>query len=322
VLQLFIAAFSSFLLVGLVALYDPEEAGARSQSRVAYVGLGGFALHLDDHSNLRIGVYSQPDAKALFDRGVVDAIIEELYDDPAMVRTVNLLLPEGELQTTLLVTVLKEQLKAYERTLRDARADAIDLRIVYVDAPGSPNPFYAFAYALLVPLLLIVPTFLSGAIAADAITQELDTRTMELLRSSPAGARSIFAGKITAPIVLAPLQGLLWILLLRLNGIQIAHPIIMLVLLTALATIVVCAATLFALALKKQGDAQIAYSLFVLLGLGLTQLLPQPILTSLARLAVGSLTHLEWSTVGGAVGVALLVFAAGRSVAPRLLARP
>ncbi len=321
VLQLFIAAFSSFLLVGLVSLYNPEEAEARTDSRVAYVGPGPFGNYLRDNSSLDVSVVSQQNAKILFDQGNVDAIVEEMYDDPEGVRVVNLLLPEGELQTTLLVTVIKEQLKGYEKVLRDARAESIETTIIYIQAPGSPNPFYAFAYALLVPLLLTVPTFLSGAIAADAVTQEVDTRTIEILRSSPAGSRGIYVGKIIAPIVLAPLQGLLWILLFRLNHIQIFHPIPMLILLTAITTIVVCVAVLFALALRKQGDAQIAYSLFVLLILGLAQLLPQPVLTAFARLAVGSLTLLEWSTVMGTVGIAVMVFALGRYLAPKLIQR-
>jgi len=318
VLQLFIAAFSSFLLVGLVSLYNPDEAEARTDSRIAYVGPGPFGRYLDSNSSLRISIVDQQNAKILFDEGNVDAIVEEMYEDPGQVRVVNLLLPEGELQTTL---VIKEQLKGYERELRDAREGSLETQIIYIDAPGTPNPFYAFAYALLVPLLLTVPTFLSGAIAADAVTQEVDTRTIEILRSSPAGSRGIYAGKIIAPILLAPIQGLLWILLFRLNSIQIFHPIAMLVLLTAITTIVVCAAVLFALALRKQGDAQIAYSLFVLLLLGLAQLLPQPVLTAFARLAVGSLTLLEWSTIFGAVGIAALVFLLGRHLAPKLIQR-
>jgi ABC-2 type transport system permease protein len=321
VLQLFIAAFSSFLLVGLVSLYNPDEAEAHTDSRIAYVGPGPFGRYLDDNSSLRVSIVDQQNAKILFDEGNVDAIVEEMYDEPGQVRTVNLLLPEGELQTTLLVTVIKEQLKGYERVLRDAREGSLETTIIYIEAPGVPNPFYAFAYALLVPLLLTVPTFLSGAIAADAVTQEVDTRTIEILRSSPAGSRGIYAGKIIAPIVLAPIQGLLWILLFRLNRIQIVHPIPMLILITAITTIVVCAAVLFALALRKQGDAQIAYSLFVLVILGLAQLLPQPVLTALARLAVGSLTLLEWSTVLGAVGIAVMVFALGRYLAPKLVQR-
>lgn len=321
VLQLFIAAFSSFLLVGLVSLYNPDEAETRTDSRIAYVGPGPFGRYLDQNSSLRVSIVTQANAKILFDQGSVDAIVEEMYDEPNGIRVVNLLLPEGELQTTLLVTVLKEQLKGYERELREAREDSIDSTIVYIDAPGSPNPFYAFAYSLLVPLLLAVPTFLSGAIAADAVTQEVDTRTLEILRSSPAGSRGIYVGKIVSPIILAPLQGLLWILLFRLNRIQIVHPIPMLILLTAITAIVVCAAVLFALALRKQGDAQVAYSLFVLLGLGLAQLLPQPVLTAFARLAVGSLTLLEWSTVLGAVGIAVIVFAFGRFLAPKLIQR-
>lgn len=321
VLQLFIAAFSSFLLVGLVSLYDPEQAESRVDSRVAYVGPGPFAQHLRRNSSLEVIVADGETAQRYFNEGRVDAILEEIFENETASRMVSMQLPEGELQTTLLVTLLKDQLKDYERQLRQQRSENIQTTVVYVTAPGNPNPFYGFAYALLVPLLLTVPTFISGAIAADAVTQEVDSRTLELLRSSPAGSRGIYSGKIIAPIVLAPLQGLLWMILFRINGIHIAHPIPMLVLLTAVTTLLVCAAVLFALALRKQGDAQIAYSLFVLVLLGVSQLLPQPLLAAFARLAVGSLTILEWSTVLGAVGIAMIGFAVGRILAPRLIQR-
>lgn len=320
-LQLFIAAFSSFLLVGLVGLYDPARAESQLDHRVAYVGPGPFGEHLRSQSSLDVLITDATAAKRLFDQGRVDAIVEEMYDEADGIRTINLLLPEGEIPTTLLVTLLKDHMKDYERVLRGEREAEIVATVVYVAPPDRPNPYYAFGYALLVPLLLIVPTFLSGAIAADAITQEVETRTLELLRSSPASARSILTGKIIAPILIAPLQGLLWLGLLTLNGIAIANPLPILVLLAAITVPLVCAAVLFGLALRKPGDAQVAYSLFVLVLLAAAQLLPQPLLAAFARLAAGSFTLLELSTLAGAVGFALVAFAIARALAPRLLRR-
>jgi ABC-type transport system involved in multi-copper enzyme maturation permease subunit len=321
VVQLFIAAFSSFLLVGLVSLYDPGRGEHSLDSRVAYVGAGGFARHLGNSSSLRIVVTDQKHALDLFHEGQVDAVIEELYSDPAQPRTVNLLLPQGELRTTILVSVLKDQLKSYERELRDQRASQIQTQIVYIDADVKTSPFYSFAYALLVPLLLIVPVFLAGAVAADAVTQEVETRTLELLRASPAGASGIFLGKVLAPIAITPMQGLLWILLFDLNGIHIHNVVLVLTLMTALATIFVCSAVLFGLSLRKQGDAQVAYSLLVLLAFGATYLLPQPLLNTFARLSIGSLTVVEWTTVGAVAGAAGLLVLLGSWVAPRLIQR-
>jgi ABC-2 type transport system permease protein len=321
VLQLFIAAFSSFLLVGLVSLYDPDRAETSLDSRVAYVGPGPFANYLRDESNLDVIVLEQQEALRLFNEAQVDAVIEEMYDDADGIRTINILLPESELRTTLLVTLLKDHLKGYERDLRAERDAQIQTQVVHVVADVQASPFFSFAYALLVPLLLTVPIFLSGAIAADAITQEVETRTLELLRASPAGGRGIFLGKIFAPILLTPMQGILWIILFGLNGIQVHNPLPILLLMTAFSTVLVCAAVFFGLGLKKQGDAQIAYSLLVLVVFAATYLLPQPLLSTFARLAVGSLTPLEWTNLVGLSVVALAGVLLGSRLAPRMIQR-
>lgn len=232
-----------------------------------------------------------------------------------------MLLPEGELRTTLLVTLLKDHLKEYERLLREEREPQIQSTVVYVEGARDASPYFAFAYALLVPVLMIVPTFLSGAIAADAITQELQTRTIELLRASPAGGRGIFLGKVIAPIALAPLQGALWVVLFGLNGITVHHAFPLLLHITAITALVVGAAVFFGLTLQKQGDAQVAYSLLVLLLFGASYLLPQPTLSTMARLAVGSLTGLEWSAILGTCAAAAAVLGAASLAAPRLLQR-
>lgn len=320
VLQLFIAAFSSFLLVGLVSLYDPAQATGRIDGRVAYVGPGEFSRHLRNESfEFSLLTMEQVEALRAFRDGEVDAVIEEMYDTPDGVRTVNLLLPEGELRTTLLVTLIKDHLKSYERSLREERSDEIATRIVVLEVPFEERGFFAFSYALLVPLLLIVPVFLSGAIAADSITQEIQTKTLDLLRASPAGAAGIFLGKVLAPVCLTPLQGLLWVLLLGLNGIPIHNPVWILLFVTALSLLFVAGAVFFGLSLRKPGDAQVAYSLLVLLAFAATYLLPQPTLATIARLAVGSLTTLEVTMVLGTVATALAALAAAGAASQRLL---
>lgn len=320
-LQVFIAAFSSFLLVGLVNLYDPGQAEAEIDSPIAYVGPGPFAEYLQNASDLRVVVAEQQRAHDLFHEGRVDAVVEELYETRDGIRTINMLLPEGELRTTLLVTLVKEHLKEYERLLREEREQEIQATVVYVQGARDASPYFAFAYALLVPVLMIVPAFLSGAIAADAITQELQTRTIELLKASPAGGRGIFLGKVIAPIVLAPLQGALWVVLFALNGITVHHAVPLLLHVTSITCLLVAAAVFFGLTLRKQGDAQVAYSLLVLLLFGASYLLPQPTLATMARLAVGSLTSLEWTAILGTGAAAAAVLAAASLAAPRLLQR-
>lgn len=304
-----------------MSLYDPSQAERVVGARIAYVGPGGFDEHLEETSNMKVTTLDQAGAKQLFDAGRVDAIVEEIYGARDDVRVVNLLFPEGELQTTLLVTLMKDHLKRYEESLRTDRDDQIQTTLLFVEQETPSSPYFAFAYALLVPLLLIIPAFLAGAVAADAMTQEVETRTLELLRSSPAGSRGIFLGKILAPLALGPIQGVVWVLLFGLNGIEIHNPIPILVLITALTSMLVCAAVFFGLALKKPGDAQVAYSLFVLLVLAVSYLTPQPLLATFARLSVGSLEALEWGSIAITLATAVVVLAAGLAMAPRMIQR-
>lgn len=303
-----------------MSLYDPAQAESRIDSRVAYVGPGEFSRHLESLSSpFAIVPMQQRAALDAFHDGRVDAVIEELYTTPSGPRTISLLLPQGELRTTLLVTLLKDGLKSYERELREERSPEIQTRVVVLDVPFEGSSYFSFSYALLVPLLLIVPVFLSGAIAADSVTQEIQTRTLDLLRASPAGSSGILLGKVIAPVALAPAQGLLWILLLGLNGIPIQNPFWILVLATSLSLLLVTGAVFFGLALRKPGDAQVAYSLLVLLLFGLTYLLPQPTLATFARLAVGSLTQLELTSILGTALAALIALGAAGAGARRLL---
>lgn len=296
-------------MFGLVGLYDPEAAEGQPPGRVAYVGPGGFDDHLRDASNLRVERVSLEAALAQFRAGEVDGVVEELAGPAGGARNVTLLLPDGELRTSLLLGQLKGLLRAYERDLRLERSERLETPVLYVEGPDDASPYYAFTYGVLIPLLLLTPAFLGGAIAADSIVQEIQTRTLQSLRAAPVSAAGLLAGKLLVPVLLAPAQFLLWAILLRLNGLLLANLFVLLAFAAALALLLASASALIAVWARDEGRTQALYALFVLVALAASNLLPQSPFNVVARLAAGAADPGSYAVVAGAGVLAASGFA-------------
>lgn len=318
--QFFIAAFSTFLTVGLLALYDPGSAAARPQADIAYVGEGGFDDVLDGARNidLRRGLASP---LADFAAGDLDAVVEERVSADG-VHTVTIVVPEGEMRSTLLVTQLRDLLQAHESNLRQANQARVTHDLVQLPAepPRAPVP-YGFVYATLVPLLLLTPVFLAGALAGDTFTAEIEQRTLLILRSAPLSLRSILLGKLAVPALLAPAQFLLWAGLLALNR-QVVHNLALLCLLaTALTVLLSGVGYALAATLRREGPVQATYALAaIMLAVG-SLLLPRDLLNTIARLAAGDLDATALMTVGALVLAGLACALGGAMHAARRIRR-
>ena len=304
VVQLFIAGFSAFLAVGLTGLYGPSASSARTGADIAYVGPGGFDALLEGERNLDVARMGDDAAVAAFLSRDVAAVVEETVGDDG-VRSVSLLLEEGGIQSTLLLTQLKGLLERYEEQLRGANQGRLDQQVLTVAVPTGASVPFAFVYATLLPLLVFTPVFLSGAVAGDTVTQEVQTRSIVQLRVAPLGTVRILLGKLLVPLLLAPAQLLLWIGLLALNNLPV-QGIGGLVLLSLASTLVVAGAGVaLAAGLGRSNAVQAAYALVaILLGLA-SLLLPTNPLNLAALLATGAADAQAWLTLGliGLIGV-------------------
>jgi ABC-2 type transport system permease protein len=320
VVQLFVAGFSAFLSVGLSGLYDPSSVDAFPQADVGYAGPGGFDEYLRDVPNLRVSQVDAEQGLEDFRAGRLGALVEESHaDGPDGPRTVTLLMADGTLQTTLLITQMKDLLQDYEHDLRTERQARIGQEVLRVDAPqGGKAASYGFVYGTLLPLLVMTPVFLSGAIAGDSFVHEVQTKTMLLLRASPLSVTSVLAGKLLVPIAVAPIQVALWIGLLRLNGLVVHHLAAILLLATLLALFLAAIGLALASAVRKVGQVQASYALVVLVLAVASLLLPHDPLNLIALFASGTPPATAWATLGivaGAAGIAAAVglpFAAQR----------
>ncbi|WP_336359486.1 ABC transporter permease [Haladaptatus sp. ZSTT2] len=318
-IQLFIAAFSSFLVVGLVSLYDP---GSVSDGQIVTVGVAGDASEsVEDAVRSVRGsrarfFESRDQAERAFENGGVDALLlaNQRDDDRIGVETV---VPKGSLRTTLIVTQVREVLEALEREERVARQNELSATPVNLPPEVSASPYFGFTYTILLPLLCLLPVFISGSLVVDSITEERERGTFELLRVAPITLVDIVDGKLFAAVVLAPAQVALWLVLLTVNGISISDVGLLLVFVTALTLVVVSGGAGIALFFGDRQRSQLAYSTGLLLFFASLVFLPEHPSSTIARLAIDSAAPISFISVAGALVVGALCLGFLREFARR-----
>lgn len=314
VIQLFIAGFSSFLLVGLVALYEPGETSSGSIE----FGVTGDAKDrlievVDSKGPWSLTSYeTETQARENFERGRVDAVLITSYTDTSQIR-VEVLVPAESIQSTITVVHVRDALKVLEEQERLSHQSSLSSPPLLVpDLPGA-SPTFGFTYTVLLPLLVFLPVFISGSIALDSFTEEIETGTLELLLVTPLQASEIIDGKLIPPVVLIPLQVVAWLGLLVLNGSAIANPISILVYATSVGIIIVCLGVTLAVVFRNRQSAQLVYSLGVIAVFLLGAVLPEAPPNIIAKLAMGSTTSMTGWIVVTHVVIAVFVLVLVRS---------
>lgn len=297
--QLFVAGFSTFLSVGLTGLYDPDSVEAYPRTEVAYAGPGGFDDYLRDAPNLDVDRMEVREALQAFRDGEVGAVVEETWDGPNGTRFISVLVPDGTIEATLLLTQMKGMLQEYEHDVRVERQERLAQDIVEAPQAGTGRgASYAFTYGTLLPLLVLTPIFLSGAIAGDSFVHEVQTRTLLLLRSSPLSGPGLLLGKLLVPVLLAPAQVLLWLGLLELNGIHAEGLLLVLAVTTVVALLMAGLGVALASVIRHEGQVQATYALVVLVLAVAALTLPHDPLNVLALAATDALPPSGWFTLG------------------------
>lgn len=302
-IQLIIAGFSSFLVVGLTALYAPSSVDGGGVTVAVSGNASGEAFEAVGETPGIDGRRYATDRSALeaFQEGSVDAVLVANSVDQRIEITATV--PESSLRKTLVVVKVRETLETLERRERTTRARHLESELVPVPPDVDASPYYGFTYTVLVPLLLFLPVFVSGSLAVDALTEEVERGTLDLLRVAPLSLTAIVDGKALTAAVLVPAQAALWLALLSLNGIPVRNLGLLLVLVSGLALAFVALGIGIAGVVPSRQRAQLLYSTGVLVALGLGALLPEHPATTVARLAIGSPTG---TTILLAVGYSLL----------------
>ncbi|AXG07263.1 ABC transporter permease [Haloplanus rubicundus] len=317
-IQLFIAAFSSFLVVGLVSLYDPGSVEGYETT----VGVTGDAADdllrvVDEQPSMAGTAYdSQAAARTAFRNGEVDAVL--LADRRAGRVFVTATVPDGSVRTTVIVVQLRDALSTFERTERDDRASFLSSTPLDLPPRAGSTPYYGFSYTVLLPLLCFLPVFISGSMVVDSVTEEVDRGTLELLRVAPVSTVDIVDGKVWASAALAPAQAGLWLALLDFNGTTVRHPLALLAVVAALALLVVTLGATIALLSPDRRAAQFLYAVGVLVAFGGSTLLPYSPVNTVARLAVDSVGATYPLLVAGYVALGVAAYVLLRRAVPRI----
>ncbi len=120
--------------------------------------------------------------------------------------------------------------RAVER-LREQRSMAEVELSVKGRAPDAPPEFLQVMYGILLPFILLLPTFLAANMTTDSIVGEKERRTYELLAVAPLSLREVMLAKTLPVAAVALAQAWLWMLLLTLRGIQVHNQGLILLLL-------------------------------------------------------------------------------------------
>ena len=286
IIQFFLASFSSILLIGVMSFYNPETIASNTKIKVNVGVVGNTESELIGFMRERklrvIPLGDAGVAQRAFQSGVVDTIVYIPQSVDGVV-DLKLILPEMDAMQTVILMVLKEPLEKYENYLR--RQNGVTLR--YIDLEGKSPATYEFLYTLIIPILMLFPCFISGSIVVDSVAEEIEYKTFDTLRAAPIGFNGIFAAKTAAAVLIALLQCVLWVLLLRLNGIIIQNVPLVLLLVFCIGTIISYLAAFISLYFKDRERAQFTYSIVFIVLAGLSYFINPAPYNLITRLAAG-----------------------------------
>jgi len=313
-LQLFIAMFSSFLMVGLTSMYDPSSLSKYSRFRysIAYAG-NDSALRDYLGASQDFNVYDMdlsPAVAALQERKLAAVIYApDTAPDAADPIKITLYTLQNDLQSAIVNVKLKDIFLKYEKDLRGVRAARLGSQPVPLQLPPSRGggDFYEFVYGLLIPLLVFMPAIIASALVIDLITEEYQHETLETLISTPVSFAEMVWGKVLACELLVPVQAGAWMLLLLVNGIEIQNVPLILILVTLSSLIPILIGALTALHYRERTAAQFIFSTALVVVILFVLALPANPLNLLTRLAVGTAGTGQWIVLAGVIAIGALL---------------
>ena len=316
-LQLFIAMFSSFLIVGLAAMYDPDSLSeySRQQYPVAYTGtpspledlLAGSGDFVVYEMDLATAVTALEERKLSAVVWVPDTAPDA--DDPVKITLYTI---KNDIQSSVVNSKLRDVFVTYENSLRDIRSDRISSEPIVVDLPPEVpgTNFYEFVYGLLIPLLIFMPAIISAALIIDMITEEFQHDTVETLISTPITFAEMIWGKVAACFVIVPVQAAVWIALMIANGIHVAGIIPILLHVSAASLLMILLSTFVALHYRERTSAQFIFSTALVVVLLGVLALPVNPANLIVLLSIGAAGNEHWVVLAVMTGVLALGIAA------------
>lgn len=307
-IQLFIASFSSGLLLGVLSLYDPDTI-MQSGSVNITIGLVGPSANPLETMMLKSGIQVLPyttlaEAQSAYYQRQVNAVVVIPQNTGLVGNTseIKLYLPDSDAVSSVIRMVIQGPLKQYENYLRSQ--NGIEVR--YTDLKGKPSTSFEFVYSVLLPMLMFFPAFVAGSMSIDAFTEEVENNTLQTLLSTPISINGIISAKIASAVIISTIQCVAWLALMQLNGIAIQNVPWILLLAVIVAGLISTVAMLGAVFLKDRERSQFIYSLTLLVATGIGTLLNVSPITIISRLGIGDYYTSGWNVAVFAVFLAAL----------------
>lgn len=293
-IQLFIASFSSALLMGMLSLYDPDSIGASGNLNLpialvappnAFPPGDPLPKLLRDRGIKVFPFTSLDEAQIAFNSGRVRAILAlpAAPQGSAELTQLRLYLPNSQAVASLIQNTLQDPLKRYEIYLRQQHG----LQVHFTDLKGQAPTSFEFIYSVLIPVLMFFPAFIAGSMVVDAISEEVEGNTLATLLSAPLSLHQIVGAKITAAVLLAMLQSAAWLGLLSLNRISIQNAVLVLVLAGLMAALSAFSSASVVCMFKDRERSQFVFSLGLLFAAGVSTVLSISPNQVISRLAIG-----------------------------------
>lgn len=315
-LQLFIASFSSALLLGMLSLYDADtilrDSGIGIRIGVVAAADDPLDTFLADRGLRVIPFVSLAQAESAFYEGEIRAIVDTPRNANGLTE-VKLYLPDSDTLSSLIRVAVQEPLKRYENYLRSQKG----IEIHYTDLQGEPSTSFEFVYSVLLPILMFFPAFVAGSLSIDSLTEEFENNTVQTLLSAPLTVNGMISAKISSVLILSILQCGAWLVLLKFNGTAIENMGWIFLLALIVSGITSTSAALCAILLKDRERSQFIYALMLLAGVAIGNLLNLSPITTLSRLAIGDQFISGWNVALFAIvltGLYLLLWKVSRRI--------
>ncbi|HIH43852.1 MAG TPA: ABC transporter permease [Candidatus Methanoperedenaceae archaeon] len=305
IIQLFMASFSSFVVVGLTTFYEPEAVGFHTE-RVG-AGVVGNTSFFDNYTR-HYG--SLEKAYGDFYSGRIHAILtvpDTLPSGPEVIY-IDMYLPKSDVRGTMAAMKLKEPLSDFESHARAGRGLVPTTIYVEGEPPAKISLFFEFLYGVVIPLLVITPVMISGGLIIDTISEEYERKTVDLLLVSPLSMSDIANGKIIAATLIAPAQVGIWLALVSMNGVQVYSIPYLLWLSLILTLLIVILGACVAMHYRERASSQYVFSQMLVVLFLLGAAVPDAPLNLIVTMASGAGFEPVYTLIPLVPAVCLYVF--------------
>lgn len=233
--KVYIVAFfvQLFLVVGVIfvsTLYtsvsSPEVMGQYIPQQEIKVGVYGRDIDFQGVEEVRL---STPES-GLKERGLVAKVVfppdfsQDLQEGKKT--RVTLLLDNTNVLSGYANARVEEGINSLEKDARVEIArerglekedvfNPVALEVKGLEEGSYPPDFIQLMYGILIPFILLLPTFIASNMTTDLIVGEKENRTYELLVSAPLSRREIILGKALPVASVALVEAFLWMRVLE-----------------------------------------------------------------------------------------------------------